>query len=241
MNRPEVRNALNLEMIRELTEAYHTANTIETINYVILEGTGESFSAGADIKWMKASAGLSYDENVVEAKVLATLFSAIYQTQKITIARVHGNVFGGGNGLVAANDIVFAATSSRFAFSETRLGIIPATILPYVQLRIGEQHAKVTMLTAKPFDTGEAHRIGLVDYNVPLNDMNAFEEKLLNDLSGSSPEAQLRLKNFQRKLNRNLPVDMIELTATAIAESRISAEGQEGLHAFLEKRKPNWN
>ena len=228
--RPERRNAFDAELIGELTGAFESVG--EAVRAVLLSGEGESFSAGADVDWMRSSVVLSYEENVADARRLRKMLETIDSCPAPVVARVHGHALGGGCGLVACSDIVVAAPDTQFAFSEVKLGIIPAVISPFALAKIGPSAARRYFLTGERFDAETALRIGLV--HEVTDDLDAALDRILGELLSAGPLAA----RWAKRLVRERP-DGPE-TARWIAERRTSEEGQEGLRAFLEKRKPSW-
>jgi methylglutaconyl-CoA hydratase len=241
MNRPEVRNAFNETMVAELTQAFKAADADKNLRAVVLAGQGPAFCAGADLNWMKKISGYSLKQNHADAMGLATMLNTIYMMQKPTVARVHGPAFAGGMGLVAACDIAVAAQEAEFCLSEVKLGLTAATIGPYVVAAMGERHARRYFLTAERFTAAEAFRIGLVHDIAPMAELDASVNALLGHLVAASPSAIAASKELIRAVAR-APIDqkMIADTATRIAAARASADGKEGIRAFLEKRKPAW-
>ena len=241
MNRPEVRNAFNETMIAELTQAFKAADADKDLRAVVLAGHGPAFCAGADLNWMKKMSGYSLRENHADALELATMLNTIYMMKKPTVARVHGPAFAGGMGLVAACDIAVAAQDAEFCLSEVKLGLTAATIGPYVVAAIGERHARRYFLTAERFTAAEAFRIGLVHDIAPMAELDTGVNALLGYLVAASPTAIAASKDLIRSVARR-PIDqaMIADTAARIAAARSSADGKEGIHSFLEKRKPAW-
>jgi len=227
--RPDRRNAFDAALIAELAEAFVDVGRARA---VLLAGDGPSFCAGADVDWMRASAGLSLDENVADANAMRRMFEAIDNCPAPVVARVQGHALGGGAGLVAAADIAIAAPGTVFAFSEVKLGIIPAVISPFVLPKIGPGAARRYFVTGERFDAETALRIGLV--HEVAADLDAAVERVLGELLSAGPHAA----RWAKRLVRERP-DGPE-TARWIAERRTSDEGQEGLRAFLEKRPPNW-
>ncbi|MCP1674685.1 methylglutaconyl-CoA hydratase [Natronocella acetinitrilica] len=242
MNRPERHNAFDDTLINEMTSVLQEFEQSPAVRVVILSGNGKSFSAGADLNWMKRMAEYSREENYRDAMALGGLMSTLDGLAKPTIARVHGAAIGGGVGLVAACDIVIASEAAVFAFSEVRLGLIPAAISPYVVKAIGERAARRYFVTAERFDAREAHRLGLVHEVVADTALDSRINTLLDQMRGNGPLAMAAAKRLARDVSRG-PVNetMIEDTSRRIANIRVSPEGQEGLGAFLEKRKPSWN
>ena len=242
MNRPERHNAFDDALIAELTGALRSVEAEESIRVVVLSGTGKSFSAGADLHWMKRMATYSKDENVRDAMALGALMRTLAFLRKPTIARVQGSAFGGGVGLVACCDIAVAAEVATFALSEAKLGLIPAAISPYVVAAIGERAARRYFLTAERFGAAEARRLGLV--HELAGSEGALDEKVgafVDLLLEAGPAAQRESKDLIRTVaNRPVTGELIQDTAERIARVRASPEGREGVGAFLEKRKPSW-
>ena len=243
LDRPEVRNALNAELIRELTEAFDWLNSRDDIRVIIVKGNGKAFCAGADLEYMKSMAGFSYNQNIADAEKLSKLFQTIYFCNKAVIVDVHGACIGGANGIIAAADIVIAERQTKFAFTEVRLGLTPATISPFVVSKIGNTAAKELMLTGRRFTADEAKTFGLVNAVVDEAEMIDAEQQFIEHFLQASPDAIAECKNLLRMVNgtddRYNPVFM--QTSVAIANQRISKAGQEGMKAFFEKRNPNWN
>ncbi len=242
LNRPEVHNAMNERMIRELTEVFRSITPANKLpRLVMLRGNGKSFCAGADLNYMKGISAFGFEENVEDGKRLAVLFRSIYACPVPTVAVVHGSAFGGANGLLAACDMVIAAENTCFAFSEVKLGISPSTIGPFVIKRIGEYGARELMLTGKRFDGKEAEKWHLVNHAVPPEQLEEKAQELINEILTAAPIAVRETKKLITQIvqNQNLNKN-IEFTAQLIARLRAADEGQEGMTAFLEKRKPNW-
>jgi methylglutaconyl-CoA hydratase len=227
--RPDRRNAFDAALIAELAEAFVDVGRARA---VVLAGEGPSFSAGADVEWMRASAGLSYDENVADANALRAMLEAIDACPAPVVARIQGHALGGGAGLVAAVDVAVAGRDAMFAFSEVKLGIVPAVISPFALARIGPGQARRWFVTGERFDAETALRIGLV--HEVADDLDAAVERVVGELLSAGPLAA----RWAKRLARERP-DGPE-TARWIAERRTSEEGQEGLRAFLEKRPPAW-
>jgi len=241
LSRPEVHNAFNATLIGELTRALQELDRDAQVRAVILLGEGKSFCAGADLNWMREMAGYGSDENLADANALAMMLKTLHRLSKPTIARVHGSAFGGGAGLVACCDIAFAAHDATFSFSEAKLGLIPATIAPYVVEAIGARYARRYFVSAERFTAAEAFRIGLVHEIYPLDEMDARINELLGALLVAGPRAQEESKALVRAVAGG-PIDdaMIADTAARIARVRGSDEGKEGVAAFLSKRSPRW-
>ena len=242
MNRPERHNAFDDALIAELTEALRSMEAEDGVRLLVLSGAGRSFSAGADLNWMKRMAGFSLDENRRDAMGLGALMRTLAHFRKPTIARVHGPAYGGGVGLVACCDIAVASQHATFALSEAKLGLIPAVVSPYVIAAIGERAARRYFLTAERFDAAEAWRLGLV-HELAASDAD-LDEKLgaiVDDLLLCSPAAQMEAKALIRAVaGRPVTSELIQDTAERIAKMRASPEGREGVAAFLEKRRAAW-
>jgi len=240
LNRPDVRNAFDGLMVSELRRAVFDLREVDAVRVIVLGGRGESFCSGADLQWMKAMAGFDRNENLREAQALADLFFTVYDSPKPIVARVQGAALGGGAGLVAAADIPVAALGTQFGFTEVRLGILPAVISPYVIRKIGESAARELFLTGERFEAVKAQEIGLVRAAVPLEDLDAAVESRVQELLKAGPRAVAEAKELIQEVAFRRIEDVQRYTVEAIAEIRTSAEGQEGMRAFLEKRKPNW-
>lgn len=240
LNRLEVHNALNIEMIRELSALVRKFNEDQSIRVIIFDAKGKNFSAGADLQWMKKGMEQSEEELLSESKELATLFNDIYNSPKVTIVHAKGRVIGGANGIVAASDISIAGRDTLFTFSEVKLGLVPATISPYVFKRVGNI-AKEWMITARNIDAEEACKRGLINI---LYDESVIEEKiqlLAEQIINNGPSAIAGVKKLfaDNKLFEN-PDELLDSTSQIIASYRVSEEGQEGISAFFEKRQASW-
>ena len=242
LDRPEVRNALNAELIGELTEVFDWLNSRSDIRVIILKGNGKAFCAGADLAYMKDMAGYSYNQNIADAEKLSKLFQTIYFCNKAVIVDVHGACIGGANGIIAAADVVIAEKETKFAFSEVRLGITPATISPFVVQKIGNTAAKELMLTGRRFTADEAKAFRLVNVVVSEAEMIDTERQYIEHFMQASPDAIAECKNLLRMVTgTDAPLNPVFYqTSLAIANQRISKAGQEGMKAFFEKRKPEW-
>ena len=241
LSRPEVHNAFDETLIAELTRALAALDRDDGIRVVVLRGSGKSFCAGADLNWMKKMAGYGPAENLADAAALATMLKTLHRMSKPTIARVHGSVFGGGVGLVACCDIAFATHDATFSLSEAKLGLIPATIGPYVVEAIGARQARRYFLTAERFAAAEAFRIGLIHELHPVGEIDARIDVLTRASLAAGPRAQDEAKALIRAIaGRPIDDEMIADTATRIARVRGAPEGREGVAAFLEKRLPAW-
>jgi methylglutaconyl-CoA hydratase len=241
MNRPDLHNALDDSLILELTGALETVAADPHVQVVVLAGAGKSFSAGADLDWMRRMAESAEAENLAGAESLARLVRTLHEIEKPTVARVQGATFGGGVGLVAACDIAIAADHAVFSLSEVRLGLIPSVISPYVIAAVGPRHATRYFLTAERFSAYEAERIGLIHRAVPAAELDAAVEAITVALLAGGPGAQAAAKLLVSDI-AGRPVDdaLVAETARRIAAIRATPEGREGVAAFLEKRKPDW-
>lgn len=240
LDRPEVHNAFNAVMIRELREAVRTLAGDRSVRVVVLSGRGKSFCAGADLNWMREIITFSYEQNLRESLELAELLYELYALPKPTIARVNGAAIGGGAGILAACDIVVAAAEAQFGLSEVKIGLVPACIAPYVLRRTGEGRGRRYFLTGERFAAGRAAEIGLVDEVAAPEELDGRVEALVGRLLSSGPEAMACAKELLRRAPGMSFEDVRRFTAEMIAGLRISEEGQEGMAAFLEKRKPSW-
>jgi methylglutaconyl-CoA hydratase len=241
LDRPEVRNALSSELVAELASAFESTSGDRDVRVVVLEGRGRDFCAGADLNDMKRLGDASAGENRADAERLGAVFRAIWSFPRPVVARVRGNVLGGGVGLVAACDIAVVARGARFAFSEVRLGILPAVISPYVVRRIGAGVARRLFLTGESFGAEEAAAVGLCSQVVEPEELDDAIDRVVHDLLRGSPDAQSRIKRLLDAVTVGSLDEANALTPEFIAEARASEEGQEGLRAFFEKRKPVWD
>lgn len=242
LNRPEMRNALNAEMIGELIDAFKTAIDNPKVRAIELSGEGKIFCAGADMNWMRSMADYTYDENVADATRLATLFETIDSCPKPILAVIQGGAYGGGVGLVAACDIAIAADDTSFCMSEVRVGILPAVISPYLIQAMGERQARRFTLTAERFSTAEALLVGLIHHAVPQCNLESAAQSILDQILKGSPQGQSASKKLFQELRLATSLEECRhLTTTAIAKARTSQDGQEGLQAFLNKRDPQWS
>lgn len=240
LNRPELHNAFNEVMIQELTKVFSTLSKDKETRVIILTGNGESFCAGADLNWMKKMANFTKKENLEDSKRLHQMLETIYRCSKPVIAKVNGSAIGGGVGLVAAADIALADENAKFGLSEVRLGLIPAVISPFVIKKIGEANAREYFLTGERFSANQAERMNLVQ---GIGTKEAIEKKIeekIKHLLSAGPEAISECKLLIEKV-ANQPIEKVSsFTSRKIAERRVSKEGQEGIQAFFEKRKPRW-
>lgn len=242
MNRPEVHNAFDEAMIREVIEAFRDLGGDDSVRVIIVAAEGKSFCAGADLNWMKRASEYDEDQNREDAGELALMLNAIYACPKPVIARVQGNAFGGGVGVVAAADIAIGVSDVQFALSEVKLGIIPAVISPYVIEAIGARYAHRYFITAERFSGSEAYRIGLLHDLAPSIDaMDEMIAALCTTLLGNGPRAIEAAKNLiQAVAQKPIDDELMEDTIERIAQIRSTPEAKEGIGAFLQKRKPNW-
>ena len=241
LRRPEVHNAFDAGLIRDMTAALRELDQAPEVRAVIILGEGPSFCAGADLAWMREMAGYDRAQNLADARGLASLLQTLDTLSKPTIARVHGPAFGGGVGLVACCDIAIASVEATFSLSEARLGLIPATISPYVIEAIGARQARRYFLSCERFSAAEAFRIGLVHDLAPPAELDARINALLGSLLMAGPGAQASAKALIRAVaGRPIDAGLIDMTAKRIAATRASAEAREGVAAFLGKRSPTW-
>lgn len=242
LNRPDKKNAFDEELISFLTDIFETLRVSEGVRIVLIKGAGTTFCAGADLEWMQRQARHDEEDNEADAVALAKMLLALHSLPQLTVALVQGGAFGGGAGLVAACDYAIALSGTRFCFTEVRLGLTPATISPYVVEAIGARQARALFATAMPFDAERALALGLIqEVASDLDDLAKREEKLADLAFTAAPEAVREAKQLVRDVT-DRPIDMhlAHETAKRIAKRRASAEGQEGLAAFLEKRPPAW-
>ena len=240
LNRPDVRNALNAVTIGELTTWAAETGADHTVRAVVLSGAGKVFCAGADLTWFRAMAGYTAEENLRDATAGAQMFDLLDSLPCALIARVHGAALGGGSGLASVCDIVVAADDAVFGFTEVKLGIIPAMIAPYALAKIGRSAARELFLTGMRFDARRARDIGLVHDVVPAAELDARVARYVTEVLSSGPEAVADAKRLLREIWHRPPRDVQALMAESIASRRASAEAQEGMRAFLEKRAPSW-
>lgn len=239
--RPQVRNAFNPEMIRELTETFRRANEDKDIRAISLSGQGGVFCSGGDLNWMRESLSYSAEENLKDAEVLYRLFETMDNCRLPIVSSVEGFALGGGVGLVSVSDYVIARRDAQFSLAEVRVGLIPACIGPFVLRKIGESQARALFLSGERFDAEQAHRIGLVHEVATDSDMlDAARRRVLENICAASPQAVSAAKEFIRKLTRLPPAEHGGLAARTLADIRVTPEAQEGLKAFLEKRPPAW-
>lgn len=241
LTRAEVRNAFNDELIAELTQAFSALGARADVRCIVLAAEGKSFCAGADLNWMRRMADYTRAENLADAGKLAEMLRVLYTCPKPTIARVQGDAYAGGMGLVAACDIAVSADTAGYCLSEVKLGLIPATISPYVIRAMGPRAAHRYFLTAERFDAAEALRIGFVHAVVPADALDTKVAELAQALVNAGPEAVKACKKLvQDVAERAIDAELIAATVEGIADIRASAEGREGVQSFLNKRTPAW-
>lgn len=241
LNRPDVRNAFNDEVVAELTAVFLELGKRAEVRCIVLAANGPAFCAGADLNWMKSVATYTREQNVEDAGGLARMLEILYRCPKPTIARVQGDAYAGGIGLVSACDIAVAADGAHFCLSEVRLGLIPATISPYVIRAMGARAAHRYFLTAERFTAAEAQRIGLVHEAVKAEELDARVAALARALVQNGPAAMAACKKLVHDVaGHDITAGLVRRTVEGIADIRASEEGQEGIQSFLGKRKPNW-
>ncbi len=241
LTRAEMRNAFNDEVIAELTRVFADLGQRDDVRAIVLAAEGPAFCAGADLNWMRRMADYSRDQNVADAGALAEMLRVIYTCPKPTVARVQGDVYAGGMGLVACCDIAVSVDTAHYCLSEVKLGLIPATIGPYVARAMGARAAHRYFLTAERFSAAEAHRIGFVHEVVPADQLDAQVDELVKALTSAGPTAVRACKQLvQDVAERDIDAALIDRTVQGIAGIRASAEGKEAVQSSLQKRKPNW-
>ncbi len=240
LDRPEVRNALDAELIAAIRDRFTTLAADDAVRVVVLTGAGTVFSAGADVRWMQEAARFTAEENAADARALAAMLAAVDRCPKPVVARVNGAAFGGGAGLIACCDVAVADEGAPFAFSEVRLGIVPATIGPFVLRKIGASQARALFLTGERFDAARAQEIGLVHAVAPADELDAAVARQTEMLLHGGPRALAAAKELVQELPGMAEGEQRAYTAALIAHLRTSPEGQEGLRAFLDRRPPSW-
>lgn len=241
LNRPEVRNAFNDGVIAELTEAFGSLGADPALRVVVLGGHGKAFCAGADLGWMRTMAGYDWERNHADATRLAQMLWTIWSCPLPVVGRIHGDCYAGGMGLAAACDVLVAAEGVQFCLSEARLGLLPATIGPYVVRALGEQAARRYFVTAERFDAAQARRLGFVHEVVAAEALDAKVDEIVGLLAANGPAAVKACKQLVKDVaGRPLDAALRDETARRIADIRASAEGREGLQSFLDKREPAW-
>lgn len=240
LHRPEKHNSMSAEMIGELADAAATLAADRALRAVILTGEGESFCAGGDLGWMKEQFNADRATRIAEARTLANMLGALNTLPQPLIGRVNGQAYGGGMGMMSVCDIAIGADHAKFGFTETRLGLIPATISPYVIARMGEAMARRVFMSARLFDAAEAEALGLLAKVVPSDDLDAAVEAEIKPYLNAAPGAVARSKRLTRMLGPEISSEKIEATIEALADAWDDAEAHEGVAAFFEKRRPNW-
>lgn len=240
LNNPDIHNAFNEIIIKELQDCIKSLSEDPSFSIIVLTGRGKSFCAGADLKWMKKMVDFTREENIADSKELADMFEAFYKCPKPIIGRINGSAIGGGVGLVAICDMAVASDEAKFAFSEVKLGIIPAVISPYVVPKIGLSYARELFLTGQKFDAQKAMEVGLVHYVLPKDKLDDKVNEITKLLLSSGPQAMAESKELLRRIQYMEANDYKNYTIEKISDLRASDEGQEGIGAFLSKRKPNW-
>ncbi len=241
LQRPDVHNAFGPAMIAELTVCFAALAAAEGVRVVVLAGAGKSFCAGADLQWMRASLAYTYDENIADAQRLLALYTTVNALPKPLIGRVHGAALGGGSGLVSCCDLVIAAEDAMFGFTETRLGILPAVISPFVVRKIGLSQARALFLNGSRFSAEHARTIGLIHQVVPTEELDEAVRRAAREFMKAGPEAIAATKQLLASLETLDPGAQGAATTAAIARARAGREGQAGLAAFLEKTRPPWS
>jgi len=241
LNRPDVHNAMNEKLMKELTACFKELNKDNDTRIIILTGNGKSFCAGADLNCMKSMVKYSKEENIQDSKLLSNLYETVYNCPKPVIGRINGHAFGGGLGLIAVCDIAITIPDCNFAFSEVKLGIIPAVISTYIVRRIGLSNMRRLFITGEKFNSEYAKEIGLVDFVVKPEELDAKVQQYSELLISSSPNAIKEIKKLVNEYEKLDAKKYQEHTVKKIAELRVSEEGQEGISAFLEKRKTKWS
>ena len=241
LNRPEVRNAFNDAVIGEVTQAFSDLGARDDVRCIVLAASGTAFCAGADLNWMRSMADYTREQNLEDASHLANMLRTVYECPKPTIARIQGDVYAGGTGLVAACDIAVSVDTAHFCLSEVKLGLLPSTISPYVLRAMGARAAHRYFLTAERFSAAEALRIGFVHEVVTADALDAKVAELAQALVNAGPAAVRGCKKLVQDIaGYDITPELVAITVDSIADVRVSPEGREGLQSFLQKRKPNW-
>lgn len=242
LNRPDVRNAFNEEVIQELTQVFTQLNQDDSLRTVVLGGHGKAFCAGADLAWMQKMAHYTWEQNRQDAQALADMLWTIYRCPVPVIGRIHGDCYAGGVGLAAVCDVLVAADAVTFCLSEAKLGLLPATIGPYVVRALGERAARRYMVTAERFSAAQAQAVGFVHETVPATEIDAKVDEIVAAVIANGPIASRACKKLARDLTGGVPLtaELRADTAARIADIRASKEGREGIQSFIEKRSPSW-
>ena len=241
LDRPDVHNAMNEKLMKELTNCFKNLSKDKNIRVIVLTGNGKSFCAGADLNWMKSMVSYSKEENIKDSRLLLELYESIYSCTKPVIGRINGHAFGGGVGLIAVCDIAIGIPDKKYAFSEANLGIIPSVISTFVARRMKLSDMRRLFVTGERFDSDYAKQIGLLDFIVSEDKFDALIEKYIKILCSSGPKAVIECKKLVSEYEKMNIDEYMNFTVEKIAELRVSEEGQEGISAFLEKRKSKWS
>lgn len=242
INRVSKHNAFDNQLLAAMHSQLDAAINDDRVRVIVLKANGKHFSAGADLAWMQSMINLSEEENLADTMILANLMHRLNQSPKPTIAMIQGSAFGGGAGLAAACDIAIAATNARFCFSEVKLGLIPAVISPYVVKAIGERNAQMLFMSAEIVDANRALALNLVHHCIAEDQLLEFTLNYAQQIANNAPDAVQRSKKLARYVaDKPINQELVRHTASLIAQKRVSAEGQKGLNAFLNKETPNWN
>ena len=240
LNRPEVHNAINDVMINELYEAFTNLKDDQSVKVIVITGNGISFCSGADLNWLRSVMNYSYEQNYEESRKLAKLLYLIYQHPKPVVAKVNGVAIGGGVGLILASDIAVASENASFGLSEVRIGIVPAAIIQFLKERIGAAKTREYLITGERMNAVDAYKYGLINYSVPENELDKAVEEKLEKIVKNGPEAIATVKRMMNELEQLHYPEIVDYIAHTISRLRVSKEGQEGMHAFFEKREPEW-
>lgn len=240
LNRPEAHNALDAGLIKDITTTFNKVKKNQDIKAVFIKGEGKSFCAGGDLNWMRKSIKFSFARNIKDTTTLSKMYEAIFHCPAPVIAYAHGNVFGGGVGLAAVCDMVAAESETKFCLSEVKLGLVPSVISPYVLRKLPDVQARQLMLTAEIFDSAKAKEVGLINFSGNSEQCQEFIDERLSLIGKNGPEATRITKELIHKIKTSSWKTGQTLTIKTIAKRRISKEGQEGMNAFFEKRKPSW-
>jgi methylglutaconyl-CoA hydratase len=241
LSRPEVHNAINSKMIHEITYFFQQIEELDELRVVVIRGSGESFCSGADLQWMKNAFALSKEENLRESEALAGMFSRIFHSSKVVIAMAHGNIFGGGIGLLAVCDLVYGISSASFCLSETKIGMAAATITPYLLQKMSPATLKELIFTAGNFNGNQAMGYGILNRSFPSNEIvEAYLHEVLTRITANGRRAIVASKQLINQLSQEAMIKKMEQIPELLASIRVSSEAQEGFSAFLEKRKPVW-
>ncbi len=240
LSRPKAHNALNPDIIKELTEIFRKIKKDDSILAATIRGEGPSFCSGGDLQWMRKSLKFSTNENLKDTQKLSDMYEVMFTCPVPLLALVHGNVMGGGVGLTAVCDIVAGHTETKFCFTEVKLGLVPSIIAPYILRKIPESQARSLIFTAEIFRGPQAEKLGLIQYSGNADECDAFLNEKLNLILANGPQAVRVAKDLVQKIKTTSWQSTRKLTVKTIAERRISKEGQEGMNAFFDKRKPSW-